>query len=347
MNDVATPDVKFGIFDHLDDSGIGHAQQYGDRLLLAEACDRAGFLAYHVAEHHGTRHGIAPSPNLFLASMAQRTTRIRLGPLVMILNLYHPLRAFEEICMLDQLSGGRAELGIGRGVSPVELGFFGICPTEAQDRYREALDIIRAAMAGGTVTYHGRHFALSDVSITIAPFQRPHPPLWLGVSNPEGAEWAAENGANIACYGETSAIRRLTDTFRRSFTGCGKSGAKMPLLGMMRTIVIDDSERDALALAEPAYERWFETLVELPRRHGIATRISVPANLRDAIERGTCLVGTASTVRDTLLRQVREGGSNYLLCHISMGNLPLEASLRSVEAIRSEIMPCFAGRPAT
>ncbi|TJW24288.1 MAG: LLM class flavin-dependent oxidoreductase, partial [Mesorhizobium sp.] len=79
--------------------------------------------------------GRGPSPNLFLASVAQRTRRLRVGPMVMLLALYHPLRAFEEICMLDQLSGGRLELGIGRGSAPTELGYFGVAVEAAPEQY--------------------------------------------------------------------------------------------------------------------------------------------------------------------------------------------------------------------
>jgi alkanesulfonate monooxygenase SsuD/methylene tetrahydromethanopterin reductase-like flavin-dependent oxidoreductase (luciferase family) len=85
---------KFDVFDHLDDDGGELAQQYSKRLRIAEACNRAGFYAYYVAEHHGTPHGLAPSPNLFLSAMAQRTKNLRLGPLVRLLNMCHPLRAF-------------------------------------------------------------------------------------------------------------------------------------------------------------------------------------------------------------------------------------------------------------
>jgi alkanesulfonate monooxygenase SsuD/methylene tetrahydromethanopterin reductase-like flavin-dependent oxidoreductase (luciferase family) len=109
MEVLGRPTASFGIFDHLDHAGGSLRQQYSDRLKIAAACDEAGFLTYHVAEHHGTPHGMAASPNLFLSAVAQRTKRLRLGPLVMLLNLYHPLRAFEEVCMLDQLSGGRLD----------------------------------------------------------------------------------------------------------------------------------------------------------------------------------------------------------------------------------------------
>ena len=116
--------VAFGLFDWIDRSTAPLHQLYNDRLQLLEAADAAGFFCYHLAEHHATPLGMAPSPALFLTAAAQRTRRIRLGPLVYLLPLYNPLRLIEEVCMLDQLSGGRLELGIGRGVTPYELAIF-------------------------------------------------------------------------------------------------------------------------------------------------------------------------------------------------------------------------------
>lgn len=122
--------MKFGIFDHMDDSGAPLGEQYESRLQLIEAYDRGGFYAYHLAEHHGTPLGCAPSPSVFLAAVAERTKKLRFGPLVYLLPLYPPLRLIEEICMLDQMSGGRFELGVGRGVSPIEVGFYGVDPVK-------------------------------------------------------------------------------------------------------------------------------------------------------------------------------------------------------------------------
>ena len=110
--------MEFGVFDHLDHGTASLGETYEMRLLLAEDYDRAGFYACHQAEHHSTPLGAAPSPSLFLAALAQRTRRLRFGPLVYTLPLYHPLRLAEEICMLDQMSGGRLQVGIGRGISP-------------------------------------------------------------------------------------------------------------------------------------------------------------------------------------------------------------------------------------
>ena len=107
--------MEFGIFDHVDDSGLPLADHYAARLEMVAAYEQAGFRTYHVAEHHGTPLGHAPSPALWLAAVSQRTTRLRFGPLVFLLPLYHPLRLVEEIAMLDALSGGGWTLAMAAG----------------------------------------------------------------------------------------------------------------------------------------------------------------------------------------------------------------------------------------
>lgn len=338
--------LKFGVFDHMDDAGRGLGRQYEERLQLAEACEAGRFHAYHVAEHHGTPHGIASSPNMLLAAMAQRTTSLRFGPLVMLLNFYHPLRAFEEIAMLDQISGGRVEFGIGRGGSPVELGFFGVDAAEAQGRYLEMTDIVLQAMAGGTLNYHGRYFDLQDVPISLAPVQLPHPPLWVGAMRPETAVWAAERGVNIACVGGAGNARPITDAYRARWKALTKRDAEMPLLGLVRQIVIAGTDEEALALAAPAYGRWFDTFTHLARQRGLRFPPELPTTFEAARQAGFVIAGTASTVRPLLSAQVSEAGINYLLCHIAFGSLPLEASLRTAAAIASDIMPHFVQAPA-
>src|SRR3954453_22968482 len=139
--------MEFGVFDHLDRYGGPLADYYEDRLKIAEAYDRAGLYAYHLAEHHSTPLGMAPSPNLFLSAVAQRTAQLRFGPLVYPLVLYHPLRLVEEICMLDHLSGGRLEFGVGKGASPHELEIYGAEPNEWAPRaHLEALQILKHAL---------------------------------------------------------------------------------------------------------------------------------------------------------------------------------------------------------
>src|ERR1700741_4287147 len=134
--------MKFGIFDHMDRAGDDVGRQFDGRLRLIELYEESGFRAYQLAEHHATPLGMACSPSVFLAAVAQRTKRLRFGPLVYILTLSHPVRILQEICMLDQISNGRLEVGVGRGVSPYEIGYFGVDPQKSPKVYTEAFQII-------------------------------------------------------------------------------------------------------------------------------------------------------------------------------------------------------------
>ena len=343
MEGVGQPTAGFGIFDHLDYAGGSLRQQYSDRLKIAAAGDEAGFLTYHVAEHHGTPHGMVASPNLFLSAVAQRTKRLRLGPLVMLLNLYHPLRAFEEICMLDQLSGGRLDLGIGRG-APVELSYFGVSAEETQERYSEAAEIVLKAMETNRLTHSGRYFSMYDVPITLSPIQKPYPPLWYGTMKPETARWAAENSVNIACVGKSKTIRAITDVYRAHWKAQPTQG--MPLLGMVRIVVIAGSDVQARALAAPAYARWIETFTYLSRTRDLPVPPNLPTSFEQALDDGFCLVGSTSTVLKALKRQVIEAGVTYVMCQLAFGDLPLAASLQTISFMRSTIMPALHRSPS-
>ncbi len=177
--------MQFGVFDHMDRSAVPLDRFYTDRLRLMEEYDRCGFYGYHVAEHHATPLGVAPSPGVWLAAVAAHTKQLRFGPLVYLLPLYHPLKLLEEICMLDQMSGGRMMLGVGRGISPIELRYYGIDPDTAPSMYAEALEVILRGMTCKELTFQGAHYNYDKVPMELTPFQRPHPPLWYGIGRPE------------------------------------------------------------------------------------------------------------------------------------------------------------------
>src|ERR1700682_2607576 len=202
--------MEFGVFDHLDRDDQTRGDYYAARLQIIEAYDRRGFYASHVAEHHATPLGMAPSPSVFLAAVAQRTRRLRFGPLVYTLSLHHPLRVAEEICMLDHMSGGRLELGVGRGVSPHEVAYYGVDPAKAQAMYVEALQVILGALATRTLSFAGEHYTFRDVPIELEPVQRPHPPLWYGLARPEGLPWVVANRVNIVCNAPPALVRQGT-----------------------------------------------------------------------------------------------------------------------------------------
>lgn len=173
MNKVFPSGLAVGIFDHLDEDGLDIARQYEDRLMLAEACDRLRFYAYHLAEHHCTPHGRGPSPNLFLSSVVQRTRRPSCRPLG---NAACALSS--GTCVRRDLYAGPIERWQARTwdrarLAPDRIGLFGIGSDAAPDHYAETSEILMNALKGGTLSYQGRHFELNSVPLTLRTHQRP------------------------------------------------------------------------------------------------------------------------------------------------------------------------------
>src|SRR5215470_19089972 len=159
--------MKFGVFDHMDDAGVPLGQLYADRLALAEVYDRAGIWGYHLAEHHSTPLGCAASPSVFLATVAQRTKNLRFGPLVYLLPFYHPLRLIEEVCMLDQMSGGRFQLGVGRGVSMYETQAYGLDFSKTQAMYHEAFQVLLKGLGSDELSFAGEFYRFDKLPMIL------------------------------------------------------------------------------------------------------------------------------------------------------------------------------------
>jgi len=334
--------MKFGVFDHMDRAGADLGRQFEDRLRLIELYERAGFYAYHLAEHHATPLGMAPSPSVFLAAVAQRTTTLRFGPLVYTLNLYHPLRLIDEICMLDQMSGGRLELGVGRGISPYEVGYYGIDPATGPERFAEALEVILKGLGGKRLTHQGSYFAFDDVPMEMQPVQRPHPPLWYGANSLESADRLARQGCNVVVGMAAQGVGQFAARFRAAWQALGRDAALLPLIGLSRHVVVGDSDREARSAARRAYALWYDALIHLWRAHGVGLpRQMIPADFEGALDGGYIVAGSAATVRDRLKRDNATAGINYCICRLAFGDLTFEESARSVDLLAREVMPAL------
>ena len=332
--------MEFGVFDHLDLSTASLGEHYESRLKLIEAYDRLGIHRYHLAEHHATPLGLAPSPSVFLAAVAQRTQRLRFGPLVYTLALHHPLRVAEEICMLDHMSRGRFELGVGRGVSPHEVAYYGVDPGKAQAMYVEALQVILKALASRTLSFAGEHYTFRDVPIELEPVQRPHPPLWYGLARPEGLPWVVANSVNIVCNGPPALVGQVTEGYRGAWAEAGRDPRALPRMGMTRTIVVADSDSDALSIARRAHRRWHQSFMQLWNKHGTKPINAFYPDDFDEVQRaGFGVAGTATTVRDALARQIAHARVNYLVCRFAFGDMAPAESQRSLELFTQYVMP--------
>ncbi len=338
--------MRFGIFDHLDDSGAPLAKHFEDRLTLIEAYDKAGFYGYHLAEHHNTPLGYAPSPGIFLSAVAQRTKRLKFGPMVYLLPLYHPLRLIDEVCMLDQMSGGRFLYGVGRGISPIEVGFYGVDFDTGMQRFREAFDVIRIGLTEDELTYHGKFYDFDHVPIVMKPAQKPLPELWYGTSRPDSIPWAAENRAHIVTLRDNKSARAIIDLYKSEWQKLGRAAADMPMMGINRHIVIADSEGKAQDIARRAYPRWRGNMERLWARYNVPFPLgaSLPQEWDALQAHGHAIAGAPGQVRDYIAAQIEEAGATYFCCDFAFGQMTLAEELRSAELFASEIMPAFAAR---
>jgi alkanesulfonate monooxygenase SsuD/methylene tetrahydromethanopterin reductase-like flavin-dependent oxidoreductase (luciferase family) len=342
-------DLKFGIFDHLDRGGKPIAELYDQRLRIIEQYDQAGFYAYHLAEHHSTPLGMAPSPSVFLSAVAQRTQRLRFGPLVYLLPLYHPIRLAEEISMLDQLSHGRLEIGVGRGRSPIELALYGNKAAEAQNMFDEAFAVMRLAFFEERITFTGKHYNFEGVPVELRPWQKPHPPLWYGIGTPDSAEHVAKLGFHGVTLAKTAIAAEIA---KRFYDAAAKTSEPDRRMGICRFIVVGETDDEAQKIADRAYPIWHESFFELFRRYDQKPVSSWPATFAEMVANGLAFAGSARTITDMLGSQLQVTGANYAVGQFVFGDMSLEESTTSIGLFSSEVMPTLvrsygAQRPAT
>ena len=331
--------MQFGIFDQNDHGPYPLHEQYENRLRLVAFYDRAGFRTYHMSEHHSTPLNLTPSPSVFLAAVAQRTKRLRLGALVYVLPAHHPLRLAEEICMLDHLSNGRIEVGIGRGASPHELNYFGVDADSAPSMYVEAYHVIMQALTQDEVNFSGLHYQFKNVPIDLKPMQRPLPPLWYAVPVPEGAAWPAQNRINVVCGGPLPRVREITDRYRAEWAAAGHPPETLPLLGINRFVVAADSDREAMALGRRAWPVFYKSFMKLWKLHGTQPRYArIPEDFDTMVQNGGAIAGSPATVRDQVRSMVQAAGANYFISQFSFGDLGHEEVLHSAGIFARELL---------
>lgn len=332
--------MQVGLFDWVEASTrFAPGDVYAHRLQMAEAADKAGFHAYMLAEHQGTPLSIDASPSLLLAAMSQRTRRLRLGALTFCLPWYDPYRFYNEVCMLDHLSGGRLELGVGRGVSPIEAQIFGMQDIEtSRAHYRRTLDFFFQACASPVVKYRG-----VDVELYNKPLQKPYPPLWFPSSSKDSVDFTGRHGyhtAIISSHAEAKArFAQYREVWERHRNDPGRHNAHVarPFLARTQHLVISENEKEAVDAGVSAYETWKGHLHHLTRKHGRPEVIPLDPFAESSVMR--LIAGTPEQVTRELKAVIRESGMNYLLCVFSFGSLPPAMAMRSLELFAREVMP--------
>ena len=329
------------------------AEVYADALEEARLADELGFEAVWLAEHHFSSYGICPSLAVLAAAIARETRRVRLGTSVVVAPFAHPLRIAEEWAMVDILSGGRLEFGLGRGYQPKEFHGFSISMEKTRERFDECLEVIRRAWTQERVTFEGEFYTVRDLRVLPKPIQQPHPPFWTAAVSPDTFTLAARMKLKILTapsFTPWDTLRKNFDTYRAAWQEAHGTDAGSDI-AMNKIIHVADSSRQARDdLREPI--RWFfRTQADL-----IADPVGVPPaqykfykrvreNLlslsdENALEQAA-ICGDPEEVADKIRQHHEALGVTYFMGSFNRGGIPHDRIVRSMRLFGEKVMPRF------
>jgi alkanesulfonate monooxygenase SsuD/methylene tetrahydromethanopterin reductase-like flavin-dependent oxidoreductase (luciferase family) len=249
--------------------------------------------------------------------------------------------------MLDQLSGGRLELGVGRGVSPIESKIFGMNSIEeSRERYREALEVFFQACGNPAFNFDGKLFHYRDAELHVQPLQKPYPPLWFPSSNRESIEFTARHGYHTAFIGKHADCKPLFERYRelwekhRNDPGRHNAHVAAPFLARTQHLVVADTDAEAEKLGLKAYETWAAHIHHLTRKLGRPDVHQTTPYDQDSSQR--LITGSPASALEKLQEMLSVTGANYLLCIFSFGDLHPEQALQSLELFSGEVLPKLA-----
>jgi alkanesulfonate monooxygenase SsuD/methylene tetrahydromethanopterin reductase-like flavin-dependent oxidoreductase (luciferase family) len=251
------------------------------------------------------------------------------------------MRLFEEICMLDQMSRGRVEFGVGRGIQGVELDYFGVAEENAHAMFLEGYEFLKQGFSRNAIDFAGKYYTIKDAPVMIGTVQKPHPPIWYGAQSPESVLWSARNDISIGSHLPDDWTRRNSDMYRAEWMRLGNDPAKLPFIGASRHIVIAETDKEALEVARRAYPVWQANFYYLHDRTGYPRKINYPTSFDELAARGQAVAGSPQTVLDRLLPGVAAGRINFMFTRFAFGDQTRAEIERSIELFAKHCMPAL------
>ncbi len=328
-------------------------RRFVDLLVESEAL---GFDSLWANEHHFDAYGgVIPSPPILLSALAQRTKRVRLGTSIIVLPLHSPIEIAEQMAMIDLMSDGRVELGVGRGFVAYDYDRLGVTLEGAQDRMREELEIILKAWSGEAFTHRGPHYRYDNLDVWPRPQQRPHPPVWLSCSQtPSSFEWAGQQGYSIltVAYRGVELLVKNNRLYRDAWNAAGHKPGQHRIATHYQVVLSDDSG-EAKAIIEKALRRYLAaTTHTLDRARADREHSATPERqqiLQDLLDvdrmvaECRIIAGTPAEAVASLERAHEMMGFTQLDCTFYFGGIPYEQARRSLHLFASEVMPKLRG----
>jgi alkanesulfonate monooxygenase SsuD/methylene tetrahydromethanopterin reductase-like flavin-dependent oxidoreductase (luciferase family) len=314
------------------------AEHFAWHLDLWRRAEAMGFEGIFFSEHHFGL-GYSPSPNLLIATMAPLTKTLRLGVMGVVLPYYQPWRVVEEIGMLDQLTGGRLEIGTASGI-PQEMARIGLTVEEANARAAEAIEILDAALASPVISHHGKYWSFDDLSIEPRPLQQPAPPKWVTVVSTESARKAARRGAKI-CTGfhPIARIGEIFDAYREEAARAGYP-AGPDQLAIRRNITLAADRDEAVESARNALRLYRQALSHDPRYTEEAVPDAPGPTHGFSVGEDEFLAGTGDSVAEQIIAQCRTVGAGHFLCTVER-SAPRDKRAATFELYARHVIPAL------
>jgi len=329
-------------------------QLYDWKLESWVAAEGFGFDGVLFSEHHFTPYSISPSPNLLVATLAQRTSTMSIGVMANITAFHNPRRLAEEAAMLDYLTGGRLEVGLGRGVDEPEFIREGVKMEETRDRFEESVALMQAAWKEPTFTHKGKYYNYDNVSLWPRPM-RPELPIWVTALSPTTVSWAARNNFKFtSVFAPTAEMRSIFEHYQEAARDAGRESQPEDM-GVCRNVCIADSDQEARDIAEPAFNALFAAFKEaavfkdldnVPQGYEHYQSFFRPfagegVTFDDLIAIGAICVGKPETVRDQIASQIEEIGCSNFLNWGSFGDMTKEQTMHSYQLYGEHVAPAI------
>ena len=321
------------------------AEFYRKMFAQMEEMDRLGFDHIWVTEHHfGYYGGTIPHPPTFLAAIARTTKQMRLGVAISVLPLNQPIQVAESYAMVDVVSNGRLEFGLGKGSEPIEYKRLGARGEEATARMKEGTEIIRQAWSDRPVNFSGEIFQYHDFNVLPKPVQRPHPPIWVGCARSEDSfSWAGENGFNLMTlpylYKEPDVLPALVKVYRDALSRTGRKTAEVQILGKFHVYVSDSLER-ALEEASP-YLANYQIVHAAVDPHRKDPGFLIVRDAQTQLTRGFVIAGDPQRCIDTIHRWREQIGLTAVSGTFHFGGMPQELALKNIRLFAERVMPAL------
>jgi len=343
--------MKFGIQNLLSiRDWQTHAEVYAHALAECKLADELGFDTVWLAEHHFSAYGICPSLAVLAGAVARETSRVRIGTAVVIAPFAHPVRIAEEWAMVDILSGGRLEFGLGRGYQPKEFVGLGVSMERTRERFDESLELIRRAWTEERVTFEGEFYRVRDLAVLPKPAQRPHPPLWTAAVSPDTYKLAARRGLKLLTspsFTPWDILRKNYDAYHAEWQAT--HGSPSGEICLNKIIHVADSSREARENLREPIQWFFRTQAGLisdaegvpPEQYKFYRRVRENLlSLTDevALEQAA-IVGDPEEVADKIRAHREALGVTNFMGAFSRGGLPHEKVTRSMRLFAEKVMP--------